>query len=195
MLFFLALATAKRVGELQALSSIVTFVGGAACLSYVLQFVAKSKLLIRSIPCSFLVKSLSDFAAGLDDLLLCPVWALRIYLDRTNPLAPLHHSLFVSPCCPSRALSKNAVSFFLRDVITAAGASRPEVGNVRAHDICGVSTSVAFHRNWSVSAVLESATWSSSLVFSSFYLRDVQHYYDGLLSLGPFVAAGPSVLP
>ena len=64
-LFLLALATAKCVGELQALSSVVTFVGLDACLSYVLQFVAKSESLSRSIPRSFLVKSLSDFAAGL----------------------------------------------------------------------------------------------------------------------------------
>ena len=83
VLFLLALATAKRVGELQALSSVVTFVHGDACLSYVPQFVAKSESLTRSIPRSFLVQSLSDFAAGLDDdLLLCPVRALRIYLDR-----------------------------------------------------------------------------------------------------------------
>ena len=72
-LFLLALATAKRVGELQALSSVVTFVGLDACLSYIPQFVAKSESLTCSIPRSFLVKSLSDFAAGLDtDLLLCP---------------------------------------------------------------------------------------------------------------------------
>ena len=42
-LFLLALATAKRVGELQALSSIVTFVAVDACLSYIPQFVAKSE--------------------------------------------------------------------------------------------------------------------------------------------------------
>ena len=194
VLFLLALATAKRVGELQALSSVVTFVGGDACLSYVPQFVAKSESLTRSIPRSFLVKSLSDFAAGLDDdLLLCPVRALRIYLDRTTPLTPLRHRLFVPRRRPSRTLSKNAVSFFLRDVIAAAGASRPEMGSVRAHDIRGVSTSVAFHRNWSVSSVLESATWSSSSVFSSFYLHDIQHEYDGILSLGPIVAAGSRI--
>ena len=168
-LFLLALATAKRVGGLQALSSVVTFVGHDACLSYVPQFVAKSKSLSRSIPRSFLVKSLSDFAAGLDeDLLLCPVRALRIYLDRTHPMAPVRHRLLVSRRRPSRAMSKNAVSFFLREVIHAAGASIPEVGFVRAHEIRGVSTSVAFHRNWSVSAVLESATWSSSSVFLHF---------------------------
>ena len=194
MLFLLALATAKRVGELQALSSVVTFVHGDACLSYVPQFVAKSESLTRSIPRSFLVKSLSDFAAGLDDgLLLCPVWALRIYLDRLSSLSPLRHRLFVSLRRPTRPLSKNTVSFFLRDVISSAGASRPEVGRIRAHDIRGVSTSVTFHRNWSVSAVLEFATCSSSSVFSSFYLRDLQHEYDGLLSLDPFVAAGTRI--
>ena len=193
-LFLLALVTAKRVGELQALSSVVTFVGLDACLSYIPQFVAKSESLTRSIPRSFLVKSLSDFAAGLDaDLLLCPVRALRIYLDRTRSLSPLHHRLFVSPRRPSRAMSKNAVSFFLREVIHAAGASRPEVGSVRAHEVRSVSTSLAFHRNWSVSSVLESATWSSSSVFSSFYLRDIQHEYDGILSLGPFVVAGSRI--
>ena len=177
-----------------ALFSVVTFVHGDACLSYVLQFVAKSESLTRSIPRSFLVKSLSDFAAGLDDdLLLCPVQAFRIYLDRTASFAPPRHRLFVSPRRPSHSLSKNAVSFFLRDVISSAGASRPEVGRIRAHDVRSVSTSVAFHRNWSVSAVLDSATWSSSSVFSSFYLRDIQHEYDGLLSLGPFVAAGTRI--
>ena len=194
VLFLVAFATAKRVGELQALSSVVTFVHGDACLSYVPDFVAKSESLSRSIPRSFLVRSLSDFAAGLeDDLLLCPVRALRIYLDRLSTLSPLRRRLFVSPSRPSRPLSKNAISFFLRDVLSNAGASRPEVGRLRAHDIRGVSTSVAFHRNWSVSSVLESATWASSSVFTSFYLRDLQHEFDGFLSLGPFVAAGSTI--
>ena len=193
-LFLLALATAKRVGELQALSSIVTFVGADACLSYIPQFVAKSESLTRSIPRSFLVKSLADFAAGLDtDLLLCPVRALRLYLLRARSLSPGRHRLFVSPRRPSRAMSKNAVSFFLREVISATEAARPQVGSLRAHEVRSVSTSVAFHRNWSVTSVLESATWASSSVFSSFYLRDIQHEYDGLLSLGPFVAAGSRI--
>ena len=109
----LALATAKRVGELQALSHIVSFVGGDACLSYVPEFVAKSESLSRSIPRSFLVKSLSDFAAGLD-------------VDLTLSLAPSRRRLFVSPSCPTRAMYKNAVSFLLRAVIHGAAASRPE---------------------------------------------------------------------
>ena len=167
---------------------------GDACLSYIPQFVAKSESLTRSIPRSFLVKSLADFTAGLDtDLLLCPVRALRLYLLRARSLSPGRHRLFVSPRRPARPLSKNAVSFFLREVISAAGAARPQVGSLRSHEVCSVSTSVAFHRNWSVTSVLESATWASSSVFSSFYLRDIQHEFDGLLSLGPFVAAGSRI--
>ena len=177
------------------MSSLVTFVGGDACLSYIPRFVAKSESLTRSIPRSFLVKSLADFAAGLaTDLLLCPVRALRLYLLRARSLSPGRHRLFVSPRRPSRAMSKNAVSFFLREVISAScRLARPQVGSLRAHEVRSVSTSVAFHRNWSVTSVLESATWASSSVFSSFYLRDIQHEYDGLLSLGPFVAAGSRI--
>ena len=87
--------------------------GGDACLSYIPQFVAKSESLTRSIPRSFLVKSLADFAAGLDiGLLLWPGRALRLYLLRARPLSSRRHRLFVSPRRPSRAMSKNAVSFF-----------------------------------------------------------------------------------
>ena len=118
VLFLLALATAKRVGELQAFSRSVSFVRADACLSYVPEFVAKTESLSNPIPRSFLVRSLSDFAAGLDEELpLCPIRALRIYLDRTASISPLPRRLFVSLRRPSRALSKNAVSSFLCEVI------------------------------------------------------------------------------
>ena len=41
--------------------------------------------------------------------------------------------------------------------------------------------------------VLESATWHSNSVFASFYLRDLQHEFDGLRSWGPFVTAGERI--
>ena len=188
VLFLLALATAKCVGELQALSRSVSFVNADACV-YVPEFVAKTESLSNPIPRSFLVKSLSDFAAGLrEELLLCPVRALHIYLDRSASFSPLPRLLFLSPRRPSQALSTNAISFFLREVIHEAEAGRPEVGLVHAHSI-----RAAFHRNWSVASVLESATWRSNSVFVSFYLRDIQHEFDGIRSLGPFVAAGSQI--
>ena len=70
-LFLLALATAKHVGELQALSRFVSFSSSAADISYVPEFIAKTETAVRSLPRSFSILSLGDFAAGLpEDLLL-----------------------------------------------------------------------------------------------------------------------------
>ena len=193
-LFLLALATAKRVGELQALSSIVTFVAGDACLSYIPQFVTKSESLTRSIPRSFLVTSLADFAAGLDiDLLLCPVRALRLYLLRARSLSPCRHCLFVSLRRLSRAMYENAVSFFFKRL------SLPLRQLALTLDPSGLLKSAACPR-LSRSAVTGRFPLSLSQplgppvrCFCSFYLRDIQHEYDGLLSLGHFVAAGSRI--
>ena len=117
--------------------------------------------------------------------------ALRFYLDSTKDLSPRPANLFVSPRSRSRPLSKNALSFFLRETISGAGALGVDEGpSPRAHSIRGVSTSMAFFKNWSVSDVLKAATWRSNTVFASFYLRDVSFIWDDCRSLGPFVSAG-----
>ena len=49
-----------------------------------------------------------------------------------------------------RPISKNAVSYFLRQVIFEAGAIRADVAApLRAHSVRGVATSVSFMQNWS----------------------------------------------
>ena len=102
-LFLISLATAKRVGELQALSRRVSFSSSSAGLSYVPEFVAKTESAMRPLPRSFEVKSLGDFAADLpEDLLLCPVRSLSAYLDCTSGLVNRPRRLFVSSKCPSR---------------------------------------------------------------------------------------------
>ena len=55
----------------------------------------KTESALHPLPRSFLVKSLTDFAAGLDqELLLCPVRALREYLQRTSAVVNRPHRLF-----------------------------------------------------------------------------------------------------
>ena len=117
VLFLVSLATARRVGELQAVSREVSFSGSDAYLSYLLEFRAKTESAVNPLPRSFCVRSLKDFVGDLpDELLLCPVRALRSYLARTSSLSPRPRTLFVSP----RSFSKNALRFFLRDVISRA---------------------------------------------------------------------------
>ena len=192
-LFLIALATAKRVGELQALSHRVSFSSSAAGLSYVPEFVAKTETATRLLPRSFDVQFLGDFAAGLpEDLLLCPVRSLSAYVTRTSNVVNRPHRLFVSSRCPSRAMSKNGISYLLRELIVQSGASSQSGQAPRAHSIRGIATS-AFFRNWSLRSVLEVASWRSNSVFTSFYLRDLHFTLDGVHSLGPFVAAGERI--
>ena len=173
-LFLLSLATAKRVSELQALSSIVSFSSEGAVVSYVPEFLAKTESALRLLPRSFLVKSLTDPAASLDkDLLLCPVRCLRVYLQRTSPGVNRRRLIFVSPRNPSRSISKNAILYFLWEIIAEAGASSVAGVVPHAHSFRGVATSAAIHRNWSISSVLNVACWRSSSIFTSFYLKDL----------------------
>ena len=101
----------------------------------------------------------------------------------------------------------NALSLFIWSVISSASSSahsssRPltsssstssrssRSSSFRAHGVRGVAASWVFSRNAPLSAVLEAATWSSSTVFTSFYLKDVQFVSDSGFNLGPVVAAG-----
>ena len=97
--FFLALVMAKRVDELQAFSSHIAFRGPDLSLSYLPEFLAEMEESKRNpLPCSFLVKSLLEFVGDLpEEHLLCPLRAVRIYMDLTSSLSPHCRSLFVSP--------------------------------------------------------------------------------------------------
>ena len=80
-LFLLAMATAKRVGELQALSFSVSHRGDDLILHYDPFFLAKTESVSNPLPRSVIVQSLEDFVGDLPERVLCPVRAVR-YLRR-----------------------------------------------------------------------------------------------------------------
>ena len=152
----------------------VSFSGSDAYLSYLPEFRAKTESAVNPLPRSFCVQSLDDFVGDLpDELLLCPVHALCSYLSRTSSLVSRPQTLFVSPRSPSHSLSKNALSFFLWDVISHAysssssstsssgpssSASAPSLS--LAHSVRGAATSWAFARNASLSSILAAGSWA-----------------------------------
>ena len=100
---------------------------------------------MRSLPHTFAIQSLSDFAAGLpDEVLLCPVRALSEYVARTSRFVNRPRRLFVSSCSPSCTMSSNGFSYLLREVIVHSGASSNDVAAPKAHSIRGIATSSAF---------------------------------------------------
>ena len=112
-LFLLAMATAKRVSELQALSFSVSFQGEDLVLYYDPFFCAKTESAANPLPCSVNVPSLSDFAGNLPERVQCPVRAIKFLRKAARSASYIPSRLFVSPRNPERAMSKNAISFYL----------------------------------------------------------------------------------
>ena len=200
-LFLVSLASAKRIGELQSLSTIVAFKErntGDAFLQYLPEFLAKTESASKPLPREFIIKSLSAIVGrGEEERYLCPVRALKFYLKRTKHIPSRTRNLFVSCRDGSKPLSKNAMSFFLRETIKEAHMSQPEAsyprGDVRAHSIRGIATSINFLRNKSLQAVLDAATWRGNSIFASNYLKDVRRTYEHCASLGPIIASGSQI--
>ena len=103
-------------------------------------FRAKTESVINPLPRSVVVPSLSDFAGDLPERLHCPVRAVKYLRKAARSASFIPPRLFVSPKNPKRSMSKNAMSFYLRQLIIDSGAvssARPP----RAHDIRGIATS------------------------------------------------------
>ena len=152
----------------------VSVSSSSAGFPYVPKFLARAGTAVRPLPRFFSTQSLQVFAAGLSgDLLLCPVRSLREYLRRTSGFVNRPLKLLFSPPHPSRAMLTNSISFLLREVIVPSCASSEDGAAPRAHSIQGIATSSAFFKNWSISSVLEAASWKSNTGFTSFYFRDL----------------------
>ncbi|XP_051815406.1 uncharacterized protein LOC127537286 [Acanthochromis polyacanthus] len=180
----LSLTSARRIGELQALSV------HASCLQFSSDF---GKVTLRPNPA--FVPKVSDSAyscstlellafhpppfAGEDERrlnLLCPVRALCIYMDRTKGFRK-SNQLFISwaPSHKGRALTRQCLSHWVVEAIILAYESRglqpPE--RLRAHSTRGMATSWALFKGTSVRDICAAASWASPHTFIRYYRLDV----------------------
>ena len=197
--FLVALALAKRVSELQALSKNVGFGREGALVSLLSDFRAKNDNKVKSLPRNFLVKDLAHLVGPEEERKLCPVRALRTYLERTKEFRQEQvGNLFLAPKDPSRAASKNAIAYFIKSTIKEAYQDVSEetmkLCRVAPHEVRAVGTSLAFEHNLAVDTVLEAAQWRSSSVFTGHYLKEVSIQYQNCKALGPIVAGGSIIM-
>ena len=118
----IALASAKRVGELHALSYRMSHSVGwkEVSFSFVPGFVAKtqgqSSLELRLE--NFTVPTLPQPSSSPNGRLLCPVRAVKCHLNRTSQYRPRCERLFFTSGHTRKEVSKNTVSFWLLKVIS-----------------------------------------------------------------------------
>ena len=195
-LFLLALASAKRSGELHALSYRVCHTKGWAevSFSFVPGFVAKTQDPSSLAPQfeGFSVLALPNARKNRNGRLLCPVQAVRYYLDRTAAHRPLCERLYVSAGRSKKEISKTTVSSWLRKTISRAyelsGMAQPVLAP-RARETRGIAPSLLFKKNFTVDQVLKAGTWRRHTTFTRHYLRDLAHRSLDTFHLGPVVGA------
>ena len=83
---------------------------------------------------------------------------IYLFFMRTGYIRPRPRTLFISLRCPTRGISRNAVSYFSRSLISSArDLGGDEVLFPKALSIRALATSVAFMRSWSLARVLEAS--------------------------------------
>ena len=122
--FLLALASAKRIGELHALSYRVSHTRdwGEVSFAFVSGFVAKTQDPSSLAPRfeGFSVPALPNARKNRNGRLLCPVRAVKVYLDRTASHRQRCERLFVTAGRSKKEIAKTTVSFWLRKTISRA---------------------------------------------------------------------------
>ena len=200
--FLMALASGKRRGEVHSwtYSSLrhkphwkeVTISPSPA-------FLAKNQLasdgpdLLRPV----VIPALKPFLSSdlTDDMTLCPVRALRYYLDRTNELRRGKNLLFISfKEGFDRDIMRSTISSWIKQTVLLAYQSSKADSkdlHIKAHDIRSMSASLAFKGGASLEHILGSCYWKSHNTFTTFYLKDVawQSHDQSDYKLGPVVSA------
>ena len=150
-LFLLALASAKHIGELHALSYRVSHTRdwGEVSFAFVTGFVAKTQDPSSLAPRfeGFTVPALPNARKNRNGRLLCPVRAVKVYLDRTASHRPRCERLFVTAGRSKKEIARTTVSFWLRKTISRAyelsGTALP-VPAPRARETRGNAPSILF---------------------------------------------------
>ena len=134
-----------------------------------------------------------------DDRSLCPVRALRYYLDRTKDLRGDRELLFISHRSSHRTeIHKNTLSSWLvqtiRHCLQHCSDNTAALCRVKSHDIRALAASWAFKSGVALEDVMKACSWKAHNTFTSFYLKDVSlSNPEGKISLGPVAIAQQTV--
>lgn len=177
----LALASAKRISEIHALSvhqACIRFSPGGERVSLRPNPAFIPKVIGSLSPIELVAFYPPPHSSEEQRRLhaLCPVRALRAYLYRTQDLRR-SDQLFVSWAKPhvGRPVSKQRLSHWIVEAIALAYAAKglqPPAG-LHAHSTRGMATSWALFKGVSAEEVCAAASWASPNTFAKFYRLDV----------------------
>ena len=199
--FLLALASGKRRSEIHAWTfdsfsrkrdwSEVTFSPSTAFIAKN-QLASEGPLAIQPVVIPALKPTLDP--SLIQDKSLCPVRALRYYLDKTKDLRKGKKLLFIAiKEGYSKDISKATISSWIKQsIILTYQKSDQEVQNVsqvKAHEVRALAASLAFKGGVALDEIMASCFWRSHSTFTNFYLIDLCWHNGDVMKIGPVVAA------
>ena len=128
------------------------------------------------------------------DRSLCPIRALRYYLDRTSDIRQGKELVFVSfKKGFDKDISPATISSWIKQTVILcyelSDHQAHTLHQVKAHDVRAFAASKAFQLGVSLDQILSACHWKSHNTFTQFYLKDVAWADSELFHLGPVVAA------
>ena len=180
--FLVAWGTAARVSELHALTTDKDHLRFEQTnkwleLTAAMDFLAKNQRAGQP-PRKFRLPALSN------KKILCPVRAVRIYLDRTKTFRRNRKKLFLSTFKRSdKEIGIWSISRWLRETIVecynmVAPQDAAATDGAHAHEVRALSASLAVAGHRPVKEVMRAAYWRNESCFTKFYLKDMAKYQN-----------------
>ena len=197
VVFLLLFASARRCGDIHAIDpKRIIFTRTAAILTpypgYLPKALAVAEGQTRYEP--IVVRNLSAITDDPDELLLCPVLALKAYHSWAESRAPGRSRFFVSTRQSASLVVKATISSWVKKLIRRAYENAsPEDASLMAtsvHELRALAASLAVQATFALEDIVKAATWSTPAIFTSHYLRDVSGLQGRLHVIGPCIAAG-----
>ena len=200
--FLVALATGARGLELVALSrashnlEFTTLASGAkhASIRMVPKFIPKNQR-PEVIPEPMKFPGMAHLFPNEPERFLCPVRALGLYIVRSADRAQddSQEKLFVHFNPATQMFTTHFRRWVAETIrLTYENSSESDLPKINAHDVRGISASIAFYRNTPLKELCGLIGWKSSNVFVRHYLRDMEA--DTELQDIPLVAARTAFL-
>ena len=199
--FLMALASGKRRSEIHAwvFKNIRNQADWCKVSMYPSpSFLAKNQL-ARDGPQSVAPVEIPALAPTLDrslkeDRTLCPVRALRYYMEATSDLRKGKELVFVSlKKGYEKDISPSTISSWIKQTVYLcyeySDQDSQSLHRVKAHDVRAFAASKAFYSGMSLDQLLSACHWKSHNTFTQFYLKDVAWADSERFHLGPIVAA------
>ena len=150
-------------------------------------FLAKTELANRPASKSIInISAIGPIVEASDDNRgkLCPIRALRYYLQATKAKRGQRPKLFIAHKANHKwKIHANTISGWLRKVILLAHEDMPEETRVclraRAHCIPSITSSWAYQKNVSLQNIMDACSWSNHNTFTSYYLKDMALEEEG----------------